>query len=85
MKLAAAGIGVFLIFALYRRIVDIAKIMLGLWIVMLVTTGWVILSGIWNFNAALAFDLPPDAFNIDLGFIQGLVQGTAEVLYLFFG
>ena len=48
---------------------------------MLVTTGWVILSGIWNFNAALAFDLPPDAFNIDLGFIQGLVQGTAEVLY----
>ena len=52
MKLAAAGIGAFLIFALYRRIADIAKIMLGLWIVMLVTTGWVILSGIWNCNGS---------------------------------
>ena len=85
MKFTAAGIGVFLIFALYRRIADIAKIMLGLWIVMLVTTGWVILSAVWNFNAALAFDLPADAFKIDLGFIQGLGQGTAEVLYLFLG
>ena len=30
MKLAAAGVGVFLIFALYRKITDIDKIMLGL-------------------------------------------------------
>jgi amino acid transporter len=85
MKLTAAGIGVFLIFTLYRKITDIAKIMLGLWITMIVTTGWVIVTGIFSFNPALAFDLPPDAFKWNLDFLQGLGQGTANVLYLFLG
>jgi amino acid transporter len=85
MKLAAAGVGVILIVALYRKITDIARIMLGLWIVMIVTTGWVILTGILHFNPSLAFDLPADAWRIDLRFLQGLGQGTANVLYLFLG
>ena len=85
MKLTAAGICVFLIFALYRKITDIAKIMLGLWIVMIGTTGWVIITGFLNFNPALAFDLPPDAFKVDLEWIRGLGEGTANVLYLFLG
>jgi len=85
MKLTAAGICVFLIFTLYRKITDIAKIMLGLWIVMIGTTGWVILTGLLNFNPALAFDLPPDAFKVDFNWIRGVGQGTANVLYLFLG
>jgi amino acid transporter len=85
MKLTAAGVGVFLIFTLYRKITDIAKIMLGLWITMIVTTGWVIVTGIVKFNPALAFDIPPDAWTFDARFWQGLGQGTANVLYLFLG
>lgn len=85
MKLFAAGVGVFLIFTLYRKITDIAKIMLGLWIFMIVTTGWVIVTGIFHFHPALAFDLPPNAFAWNLNFLQGLGQGTANVLYLFLG
>ncbi len=85
MKLAAAGVGVVLIVALYRKITDIAKIMLGLWIVMIVTTGWVVVTGIVRFNPTLAFDLPPNAWHFDLNFLQGLGQGTANVLYLFLG
>ncbi|MCL5743696.1 MAG: amino acid permease, partial [Acidobacteria bacterium] len=85
MKLTAAGVGVFLIFTLYRKITDIAKIMLALWIMMIVTTGWVMLTGIFNFNPALAFDLPKDAFKLNLHFFRGLGQGTANVLYLFLG
>jgi len=85
MKFTAAGITIFLIFALYRKITDIAKIMLGLWITMIVTTGWVILTGILNFDPSLAFNLPADAFKIDLDFFQGLGKGTANVLYLFLG
>ncbi len=84
-KLTAAAIGVVLIVALYRKITDIAKIMLGLWIVMITTTGWVILTGILHFDPALAFDLPPGAFRLDLDFFQGLGQGTANVLYLYLG
>ncbi len=85
MKFTAAGIGVFLILVLYRKITDIAKVMLGLWIVMIVTTGWVILTGIFAFDPKVAFDLPPDAFKVNLDFLQGLGQGTANVLYLFLG
>lgn len=85
MKFIAAGIGVVLIFSLYRRIVDIAKIMFWLWVTMLITTGWVILTGLATFNAGMAFDFPPGAFDVDLGFVQGLGQGSAQVLYLFLG
>ena len=84
-KLLAAGICVVLVFALYRRIDDIAKLMLGLWSVMLVTTGWVIVTGILHFDPAVAFELPDDAFRFDLAFLQGLGEGSAEVLYLFLG
>jgi amino acid transporter len=85
MKFIAAGIGVVLIFSLYRRIVDIARIMFWLWVTMLITTGWVILTGLATFNAGLAFDFPPGAFDVDFNFIQGLGQGSAQVLYLFLG
>lgn len=85
MKLVAAGVGVVLIAALYRKITDIAKIMLGLWIVMIATTGWVVVTGIARFNPSLAFDLPPNAWQFDVNFLQGLGQGTANVLYLFLG
>jgi amino acid transporter len=85
MKLAAAGVGVVLILALYRKITDIAKIMLGLWIVMIVTTGWVVVTGIVRFQPAVAFDFPANAWHFDWNFLGGLGQGTANVLYLFLG
>lgn len=85
MKFIAALVTVFLVFTLYRKITDIAKIMAGLWVVMIITTGWVILTGIFNFDPAVAFDLPPDAFKFNFDFLQGMGQGTANVLYLFLG
>ena len=85
MKLSASAIGVGLIIALYRRITDIARIMLGLWIIMIATTGWVMVAAIWHFNPSLAFDLPPDAWKFDLKYLQGLGQGTANILYLLLG
>lgn len=85
MKFLAAGICVLLIFALYRRIGSIARIMAWLWGTMLITTGWVIISGLLSFDSALAFDLPADAWRLDWTFFQGLGTGSAEVLYLFLG
>ncbi len=84
-KLLAAGICALLVVALYRRIDDIAKLMFGLWSVMLLTTGWVIVTGILHFDPALAFDLPENAFRFDLEFLASLGEGSAEVLYLFLG
>ena len=84
-KLVAAGICALLVVALYRRIDDIAKLMFVLWSVMLVTTGWVILTGILHFDPAVAFALPENAFRVNFDFLMGLGEGSAEVLYLFLG
>ncbi len=84
-KLLAAGVGVIALFTLYRKITDVAKLMMFLWITMLLTTGWVIVAGLWNFNPRLAFDFPPDAFRFGLGFVRGLGAGTLIVMYNFLG
>ena len=84
-QLIAAGVGGIAVFALYRKITDIAKIMLVLWITMLVTTGWIIVTGLIHFNPSLAFDFPPGAFNLNFAFIHGLGAGSLIVMYNFLG
>ena len=84
-QLIAAGVGGIAIFALYRKITDIAKIMLVLWVTMLVTTGWVIVTGLIHFNPEMAFDFPPGAFNLNFAFIHGLGAGSLFVMYNFLG
>ena len=85
LKLAAAAAGGVAVFALYRKITDVARLMLFLWITMLATTLWVIAAGMWNFNPQLAFDFPPDAFRFSLGFLRGLGAGTLIVMYNYLG
>jgi len=85
LKLAAAVAAGIALLALYRKIADIARLMLGLWVAMLLTAGWVIAAGMWNFNPGLAFDFPPGAFQIDLAFLRGLGAGTLIVMYNYLG
>jgi amino acid transporter len=85
MKLAAAGVAGVVLFSLYRKITDVAKLMLFLWVTMLLTTGWVIATGLWNFNPSLAFDLPPGAFRFGLGFVRGMGAATLIVMYNYLG
>jgi amino acid transporter len=85
MKFAAAAVGGVVLFSLYRKITDVARLMMFLWITMLLTTGWVIAAGLWNFNAKIAFDFPPDAFRFGLGFVRGLGAGTLIVMYNYLG
>jgi len=61
---------------LYRRIKSIAAITVALWIGTIVTVVAVIVTGAMHFDAKVAFDFPPGAFNFSLGFLLGL--GTAS-------
>jgi amino acid transporter len=72
-------------FSLYRKIQDIARLMMILWITTLVTTGWVIVSGLANVNPHLAFDFPPHAFSLNWAFLLGLGNGTVLVIYNYLG
>jgi amino acid transporter len=85
MKLVAASIAVIVMLSLYRRIHDVAVLMLILWITTLVTTGWVIVTGLIHMNYHVAFDFPPGAFNLNWAFLIGLGNGTIVVIYNYLG
>ena len=85
MKLVAGGISALVMLALYRKVQDVARLMLILWITTLVTTGWVIVTGLSHMNLHLAFDFPADAFKLNWAFLIGLGNGTVLVLYNYLG
>ena len=85
VKLLAAGITAIALLALYRKIQDIAKLMLVLWVGMLITAAWVIVTGFVHYNPKLLFDFPPGAWHLGLPFMLGLGNGTMLVMFNFLG
>jgi amino acid transporter len=85
IKCLAAGISALVMFSLYRKIQDIARLMMILWITTLATTGWVIVTGLVKMNTHLAFDFPPHAFDLNWAFLVGLGNGTVLVIYNYLG
>lgn len=85
VKLLAAGITAIAMVALYRKIQDIARLMLVLWVGMLLTAAWVIFTGMTHLNPKLLFDFPPGAWSIGLSFMLGLGNGTMLVMFNFLG
>ena len=85
MKLVAAGVGLLVIALLYRRVGAVAKMTVVLWVGMLLTCGWVIVSGFANFNPRIAFDFPPNAFSFSRGFLLGLGGAMLIAMYDFMG
>jgi amino acid transporter len=78
-------IGALNIALLYRRIDSISRLTVTLWVGSLATTLAVIVSGALNFNPAIAFDLPPDAFSFSLGFFIGLGASARIGIYDYLG
>ena len=83
--LAAAGAGLACIVLLYRPIGNIARIMVGLWIGTLVTIAAVIFTGATHFDAKLAFDFPPGAWDLTPNFWFGLGAASAVGMYDYLG
>jgi APA family basic amino acid/polyamine antiporter len=84
-KLVAASAGVLVIALLYRRITVIGRLTVVLWAGMLLTVGWILVSGVVHFNARLAFDFPPGAFAFTRGFALGLGSAMLIAMYDFLG
>ena len=60
------------IFLLYRRITSIGMLSKLMWLVVMGTMAWIILSGLTHFNAARAFDFPAGAFQLTRQFFRGM-------------
>jgi amino acid transporter len=83
--MVAAIVGVINIVLLYRRITFIGKITVILWAGTLLTTVAVILSGAMHFDARIAFDSPPGAFDFSVGFLIGLGAASRVGVYDYLG
>jgi amino acid transporter len=70
---------------LYRRIGGISRMMVALWIGVMLTVAAVIVTGVPRFNPAVAFDLPPGAWNFGWGFALGLGAAARTGVYDYLG
>lgn len=84
-RLVTLGLGVLMISLLYRKVTEVARLTVILWIGMIITVTWVIASGLSRFNSTVAFDLPPNAFSLSTGFLLGLGGAMRIAMYDFLG
>ena len=81
----AIGICLLCVFLLYRKITVIEKFSKFLWVGVILTIIWIIFAGLTNFNPALAFDFPPDAFVLNTNFFLGLGAALLIAVYDYWG
>ena len=81
----SGGLVIFLVILLYRRITTIGKISVLLWVGVVGTMLWLIWGGMRHFNARLAFDFPPGAFDISWLWFAGLGSAMVNTIYSYWG
>ena len=79
------GICLVAVLLLYRNIGVINKISQYLWVGVILTILWVIVSGVSNFDSKLAFNFPPDAFKLTPNFFMGLGAAMLISIYDYWG
>ena len=73
------------VFLLYRKIAMVERFSKFLWFVVMAAIAWIIFAGLTNFNPRLAFDFPPDAFELNQGFFLGLGAALLVAVYDYWG
>jgi amino acid transporter len=81
----AVAVGLLNIVLLYRRITSIAKITVSLWVGTLVTIAVVVGTGLWTFDAKVAFQGAGAPFQFSWGFLLGLGAATRIGVYDYLG
>ena len=85
LHLVSLSVGALVIVMLYRRVTAVGKLTVVLWVGMLATVLWIIVSGLMNFHRAVVFDFPPNAFTFTRGFFGGLGSAMLIAMYDFMG
>ncbi len=84
-KAVMFALGILMIALLYRRVTEVARLAVILWIGMIITVVWVIVSGLVRFESRVVFDFPPQAFTFSTGFLFGLGGAMRIAMYDFLG
>lgn len=81
----AIGLCLFCVVLLYRKITVIERLSKFLWVGVIITIAWIIFAGIANFDPAIAFDFPKDAFTLRPEFFLGLGSALLIAVYDYWG
>jgi fructoselysine transporter len=84
-KALSGGLVILLVILLYRRITTIGKISVLLWAGVVATMLWLIWGGMRHFDAKLAFDFPPNAFDFSSLWFAGLGAAMVSTVYSYWG
>jgi len=84
-QVAAILIMVLVTVLAYRRIAVAGRLMVALWVGMLATVAWVIVTGLTHFDAARAFDFPEGAWTVNRQTSMGLGMALAIAMYDYLG
>ena len=84
-KMVSGGLVILLAFLLYRRIADVGKISIALWVGVIITMLWLIVAGLTHFNFHQAFDFSAGNIGISTIFFAGLGQATIKTIYSYLG
>src|SRR5437016_2815934 len=84
-KLIAMAVCLLVTVLLYRDIRSIGRLSIVMWTVVVGTALWIAITGLWHFDARLAFAFPPDAFTPSRAFFFGLVGATLLAMYAYGG
>jgi fructoselysine transporter len=84
-KALSGGLVVLLVILLYRRIKTIGRISVLLWVGVVATLLWLIWGGLRHFDARMAFDFPPGAFDWSWIWFAGLGSAMVKTVYTYWG
>jgi fructoselysine transporter len=84
-KAVSGGLVILLVILLYRRIKTIGKISVMLWVGVVATLLWLIWGGLRHFDARMAFDFPPGAFQLSWIWFAGLGSAMVKTVYTYWG
>jgi amino acid transporter len=84
-NLVAAAVCVLTTALLWRRTADVGRLAVIMLVVVLVTVGWVILSGVFTFSPSQAFDFPPAAFTFDRSLVMSVGATSLLAMYSYGG
>ncbi len=84
-KLVSGGLVILLGFLLYRKITDIGKISVFMWVIVSGTLLWLIFAGLTHFDSKLAFTYEEHAFDLTPAFFFALGTASIKTIYSFLG
>lgn len=84
-KVVSGGVVIVTIVLLFRKIEDIGKISVALWVIVIGTILWIIAGGIWHGNMLQPIEHLNDGLTLDHAFVVALGFASVKSVYSYLG